>query len=95
MRTFKEFLKKGEKVSEDQAKEIGDQLGIDWDEVDLEQFRMGLEVETEHGSHDEDTDVTSDDALATGKIAWAHIKEDPEYYTKLKTIEPHHFDEEE
>ena len=30
--------------SPDEAKRIGDSLGVDWDLVDLEQFRMGLPV---------------------------------------------------
>jgi hypothetical protein len=41
----------------------------------------------EHGSHDPETDVTHDDPLLTGKIAWAHIKEYPDYYTRLEKTE--------
>ena len=33
----------------EEAKEIGEQLGIDWTEFDVEQFRMGMDVELEHG----------------------------------------------
>ena len=71
----------------EEAKEIGDSIGIDWDTVDLEEFRMGLSVELEHGAHDPDTDVTGDDLDATGRIAWAHLKELPDYYTRLKEME--------
>lgn len=70
-----------------QARDIGDKLGIDWNMYDLEQFRMGIEVELEHGAHDKDTNVTNDDLLMTGKIAWAHLKEIPDYYTRLKKME--------
>lgn len=70
-----------------EAKNIGDAIGIDWQEYDLEQFRMGLEVELEHGSHDPETDVTGDDMEMTGKIAWAHLKEIPDYYTRLAKME--------
>jgi hypothetical protein len=70
-----------------EAREIGASIGIDWELVDLEQFRMGLAVELEHGSHDPLTDVTHDNLQATGKIAWAHLKELPDYYTKLKEME--------
>lgn len=70
-----------------EAKNIGDALGIDWQEYDLEQFRMGLEVELEHGSHDPETDVTGDNMEMTGKIAWAHLKEIPDYYTRLAKME--------
>lgn len=71
----------------DEAKQIGEQLGIDWAQFDIEQFRMGMDVELEHGSHDLQTNVTNDDALTTGKIALAHLKEIPDYYTRLKKME--------
>ena len=75
------------KFNSAEAREIGDQLGIDWADFDVEQFRMGLEVELEHGKHDAATNVTGDDELLTGKIAWAHLKEFPDYYTRLKKLE--------
>lgn len=71
----------------DETKIIGDSIGLDWSKVDIEQFRMGLSVELEHGARDPETNVTNDDLQTTGKIAWAHLKEVPDYYTKLKTVE--------
>ncbi len=71
----------------EEAKAIGDSIGIDWISVDPEQFRMGLAVELEHGARDPATNVTNDDLQVTGKIAWAHLKEIPDYYTKLKDVE--------
>ncbi len=71
----------------DEARAIGDGLGIQWAQIDIEQFRMGLAVELEHGLSDPETDVTHDDLVITGKIAWAHLKEVPNYYTKLKEVE--------
>lgn len=73
--------------SSDEAKVIGEKIGIDWDKYDLEQFRMGLGVELEHGTVDSETNVTDDDGTMTGKIAWAHIKEIPDYYTRLAKME--------
>jgi hypothetical protein len=67
----------------DQAKTIGEQLGIRWDKFDVEQFRAGLGVELEHGAVNQTTDVTNDDRLMTGKIALAHLTEFPDYYTRL------------
>jgi hypothetical protein len=75
------------KFSAGQARQIGDQLGIDWVTVDLEQFRMGLEIELEHGMIYALTNVTNDDDLQTGKIALAHLIEFPDYYTRLKQLE--------
>jgi len=71
----------------EEAKRIGDSIGIDWSKYDLEQFRMGLGVELEHGLHDPETNVTNDDESVTGKIALAHLKEIPDYYTRLDKME--------
>ena len=73
---------------EDAAK-LGTQIGIDWSSSPFgaEQFQLGLAVELEHGSRDPQTDVTGDDPILTGKIAWAHLKEFPDYYTRLAVME--------
>jgi len=71
----------------DEAREIGEKLGIMWDRFDVAQFRMGLDVELEHGLHDPDTDVTGNDPLMTGKIALAHLNEFADYYTRLDKME--------
>ncbi len=71
----------------EEAKKIGEQLGIDWRQFDVEQFRMGLDVELEHGRRDEATNVTDDDPITTGKIALAHLNEFPDYYTRLDKLE--------
>ncbi len=71
------------------AREIGEAIGIDWakSSFDADQFRMGLEVELEHGRRDSETDVTHDDPIMTGKIALAHLNEFPDYYTRLAEME--------
>ncbi|HNU96801.1 MAG TPA: hypothetical protein PLF70_02360 [Candidatus Portnoybacteria bacterium] len=71
----------------EEAKTIGDKINIDWTKYDLEQFRMGLGVELEHGLHDTETNVTNDDEITTAKIALAHLKEIPDYYTRLADLE--------
>ena len=73
--------------SAEEARSVGTQLKIDWAQIDLDQFRRGLEVELEHGLRDPGTNVTNDDVLLTGKIAWAHLKEFPDYYTRLDKLE--------
>jgi len=70
-----------------EAKQIGEALGIDWSEFGVDQFQLGLEVELEHGLRDIQTNVSNDDALITGKIALAHLKEFPDYYTRLSAME--------
>ncbi len=73
--------------STEEAKRIGEAIGVDFSQYSLEEFRLGLAVEMEHGSHDQETNVTNDDELLTGKIAFAHLKEIPDYYTRLKNME--------
>mgnify|MGYP001577746651 FL=1 len=70
-----------------EAKKIGEKLGIIWNKFDIEQFRMGLMVELEHGTVDPNTNVTNDDDIPTGKIALAHLNEFPDYYTRLAEME--------
>ena len=71
----------------EEAHKVGDKLGIDWSRFDVEQFRMGLDVELEHGLCDPSTDVTGDDPIITGKIALAHLNEFADYYTRLAKME--------
>ncbi|PKN87719.1 MAG: hypothetical protein CVU51_05225 [Deltaproteobacteria bacterium HGW-Deltaproteobacteria-1] len=67
--------------------EISGKLGIDWSHFDVGQFRMGLDVELEHGWIDPSTDVTRDDPILTGKIALAYLNQYADYYTRLENME--------
>ncbi|MCK4552700.1 hypothetical protein KAT80_00665 [Candidatus Pacearchaeota archaeon] len=71
----------------EQAKEIGEKLGIKWDKFNVGQFRIGMDVELEHGTIDSNTNVTDDNPLITGKITLAHLNEFPDYYTRLEKME--------
>jgi hypothetical protein len=71
----------------EEARRVGDAIGVDWERFDLEQFRAGMDVEFEHGARDPQTDVTDDDPIVTGKIAFAHMKEFPDYYDRLERME--------
>lgn len=73
--------------TEREAKEIGEALGINWERFDIEQFRMGLDVELEHGTVNTLTNATDDAPVTTGKIALAHLNEFPDYYTRLEEME--------
>jgi hypothetical protein len=78
-----------ESFTEDEARQVGETIGIDWSSApfDVEQFRMGMDVELEHGLHDLTTNVTDSDPVVTGKIALAHLNEFPDYYTRLERME--------
>jgi hypothetical protein len=82
-------MAEADSFSAEQAQQIGEQIGIDWQNApfDVEQFRSGMDVELEHGRHDRATNVTDDDAVTTGKIALAHLNEFPDYYTRLEKME--------
>ena len=73
----------------DEARRIGEEIGIDWSiaPFDVEQFRIGMNVELEHGLRDPGTNVTGDDPHLTAKIALAHLNEFPDYYTRLEQME--------
>ena len=75
--------------SVEEARRVGEEIGIDWSHApfDVEQFRMGMDVELEHGLHDFATNVTDSDPVITGKIALAHLNEFPDYYTRLARME--------
>jgi CBS domain-containing protein len=70
----------------DEARRFAEQLGVAG-EVDLDQLRIGMEVELEHGRRDPLTNVTDDDPMMTAKIALAHLRELPDYYTRLTRME--------
>ncbi|KDE55805.1 DUF5661 family protein [Methanoculleus sp. MH98A] len=74
-------------VTSEEARAMGEQLGITWEEFDVEQFRRGMVVELEHGLRDPATNVTDDDLFLTAKIALAHLNEFPDYYDRLEEME--------
>ncbi|HEU5317126.1 MAG TPA: DUF5661 family protein [Chloroflexota bacterium] len=75
------------RTTTEEARRVGNAIGVDWSQYDLEQFRAGMDVELEHGAHDPQTNVTGDDPIITGKIALAHMKEFPDYYERLERME--------
>jgi DNA-directed RNA polymerase alpha subunit len=72
-----------------EAHTTGERIGIDWptSPFDVEQFRVGMDVELEHGTQDLETNVTDDDVTVTAKIARAHLNEFPDYYSRLAVME--------
>jgi hypothetical protein len=73
----------------EEARRYGEEVGIDWSSApfEVEQFRIGMNVELEHGLHDLLTNVTDDDPHVTAKIALAHLNEFADYYTRLERME--------
>jgi hypothetical protein len=71
----------------EEARKIGNNLGINWEKICLKEFTMGVNVELEHGNRDVETNITNDDLNLTAKIAWAHLKMIRDYYTRLLKME--------
>jgi hypothetical protein len=83
MKSFRQHLT--ESFSKAVAKELGDKLSVNWAKVDIDEFVKGLSVEKEHDDGGK-LDVVSSN-LDLAKIVLAHLKERPDYYTKLKSVE--------
>lgn len=60
---------------------VGDKLGVDWKKINYDQFCDGMETEEEH------KDITKGNKEMTAKIVLAHLKEIPDYYTRLEKME--------
>ncbi|MFT5875974.1 MAG: hypothetical protein ACI8WT_004974 [Clostridium sp.] len=71
----------------EEAELIAKHLSIKFDKFDLEQFRIGLNVELEHGTINSLTNITNDDPILTGKVTLAHLNEFPDYYKRLNEME--------
>lgn len=68
--------------TEEESKRAAESLNLDFtkEKFSFKAFQAGINHEREHGD-------VSKTAITLGKIALAHLKEDPEYYTKLSKIE--------
>jgi hypothetical protein len=79
-------MKKRKQISPTEAKRIGEALHIDWDRVDLEQFRQGLMGKQPQQNMDPETARTYDGVLQTGQVVLAHMEEFPDYFTRLEKL---------
>ena len=68
-------------------KKLEKTLKIDFKKIPIEEFKMGMKVELEHGKKKKKTNITNNDPIKTAKIALAHLNEDPKYYKKLNIME--------
>jgi hypothetical protein len=75
------------KVLPEEAKIILKEVNVEGMPIPLEEFRVGLEVELEHGTRFQDANVTNNHPILTGKIVLAHLKEAMDYYERLEVAE--------
>jgi uncharacterized protein DUF5661 len=79
-------MKKRKPISIDQARRVGESLHIDWEQVDLEEFRQGLMGNHKPGAVDPETGLTYDSVLLTAKVVLAHMEQFPDYFTRLAKL---------
>ena len=78
--------KKKKQISSEEAKRIGESLYINWDQIDLEQFRRDLMGKQKQGVVDPETGLTYDGLLLSGQLVLAHMQEFPDYFTRLAKL---------
>lgn len=74
-------------VSDEEAYKVLEIVNTESMIIPLEDFRMGLEVELEHGTRFQDANVTNNHPILTGKIVLAHLKETMDYYRRIDVAE--------
>jgi predicted acyltransferase (DUF342 family) len=74
-------------VSTQEASKILAIVNTEGMHIPLEGFRMGLEVELEHGTRFKDANITNNHPILTGKIVLAHLKETMDYYRRIDVAE--------
>lgn len=72
-------------ISFETTKRIGDKLKVNWHKVDLVQLKMGIAVEREHRN------IIGNSLTMAAKVALAHLREIPDYYSRLKIAESKNF----
>jgi hypothetical protein len=79
-------MKKQKQISREEAQRIGEALHIDWNQIDLEQFRQGL-MGNKPGNIDPEPGQIYEGVLMTGKVVLNHMQEIPDYFTGLAKLE--------
>ena len=74
-------------VTTEEAQKILDIVNVAKMPIAVGDFRMGLDVELEHGFMYPDANVTNNHPVLTGKIVLAHMKETLDYYQRLDVAE--------
>jgi hypothetical protein len=76
----------GTTVDDSEAEIIRKIVGGEALDITLSDFRLGLEVELEHGTMFSDANVSNNHPILTGRIVLAHLKEGLDYYLRLKCM---------
>lgn len=74
-------------ITMNEARKILQYVNTDKMKIPLEDFKIGLEVEMEHGLMFKQYNVTNNHPILTGKIVMAHFMEMLDYYKRLDVAE--------
>lgn len=87
IKSFQQFVVEAREFANFEVDQIAATLGINFNEVDRNQFTLGLKMEnSEHNSNNE-LNTVHDNFADLGKIVLAHLREVPDYYSKISKLE--------
>ncbi len=72
-------MRRHDQITLEQARRVGDSLYLDWEQVDIEQFRQGL-----MGFSRSDSDYRG--LFLAGKTVLAHMQQFPDYIIRLARL---------
>jgi hypothetical protein len=75
------------KYTIDEARMIGDRLGVDWEKFDSWEFMKGLNAEKDPNEFKGSEVLVVNQDLALGKVVLNRLKNRPDYYSSPKEVE--------
>ncbi len=79
-------MKKRNQISLDEARRIGDCLYVDWDQINLDEFRQGLMGRQRLGGVSAEAGAAYDGVVLSGKAVLAHMQQIPDYVVRLAKL---------
>src|SRR5512138_1976182 len=79
-------MRKQKQISLEEAKLIGETLYLDWEQVDLEQFRRGLMGVRARSASNRKEQARYHGVLMAGKTVMAHMQQFPDYFVRLARL---------
>jgi len=79
-------MAKQKQLTLEEARLIGESLYLDWDQVDLEQFRRGLMGIRARSPRNRREQFSYHGVLLAGKTVMAHMQQFPDYFVRLARL---------
>ena len=71
----------------EKARILGDNLAVDWARVDLENFRLGLNIEFDRSLKSQDAIISEEDPFLAGRLVIRRLRESPDFYPRLAQLD--------